>query len=629
MLPLALRPSFKRPAAGASFNLLPSLLLVCLPAVTFQGARADEPVLPATVVTPSRSAQAADDTLASVSVLTRADLERLQAPTLEAALANLPGVALANNGGVGKLSTLFIRGTESDHVLVLIDGVKISAATSGLAALQDLPIEWIERIELVRGPRASLYGSEAIGGVLQIITRRSTDAPAVRASVGAGTHHSASANVGFHTGNADRWLDADVLHRETRGYDSCRGIPNVAGCFTREPDRDGYRQDGLQLNTGLRLNQTLRLEGRLYDTQAHSDFDGDFVNQTRTAQRIAALSLVADPQSAWGLRADLARFKDQSDNLKDGAFQSRFDTARDTVGLQAQWRARPGQRLTLGLDGARDEVDSDTAFDATSRNERGLYAQYQGQLNPRQTVQVSGRHDHNSQFGNYDTGALAWQWAFAPSLSLRASHGTAFKAPSFNDLYYPGFGNPDLRPETSRSTELALSGSHTLAAARLNWTLETYHTRVHDLIGFDPLAFVPVNIARARLRGVELNGSAQHAGWRVGGGINWLDARDEASGNQLPRRPRQVLHVDLDHQNGLWQWGASLLAAARRYDDADNTLPLPGYGVLDLRASRQLGRDWQVQARLGNVFDKAYETAAYYPQAGRELFFTLRYAPRS
>ena len=585
------------------------------------------------VVTATRTAITADASLAAVEVIDRDAIERSQARSLQDLLRGRAGIDLANQGGLGKVSTLFLRGTESDHTLFLVDGVRIGSATSGLAALQDLPLELIERIEIVRGPRSSLYGSEAIGGVIQVFTRGAREGTRVRAHAGAGSNGLREAGAGIDLGNGTGWLGIDANHQETDGINACRGSasPVFAGCGmdAPDPDRDGYRNSSVSLRGGLRFAGTWTASFDAMRAEARNEYDGDpawgLPDNSETVQQVVG-GRVRHEGERLALQFTAGRNTDSSDNYQGTDFTDRFATHRDSAGMQADITVAAGHLLTLGVDWSRDSggvVGGFNAFDASRDNNAG-FAQYQGALG-RHDFQLAVRHDDNELFGGHDTGSLAWGVDLGHGLRATASHGTAFKAPSFNELYFPFYGNPDLLPETSRSTELGI-GQH---KDRWHWRLDAYQTTVDDLIVYDPTIFIANNIERARIRGAEFGIGATLGGWDIAAQATLMDPRnlgEAAYDRLLPRRSRRSARIDLDRTVGEWRLGATVIGQGRRFDDVQNLLPLGGYATVDLRVERDIG-DWTVQAGLDNAFDRDYETAAFYNQPGREWSLALRYRP--
>lgn len=585
------------------------------------------------VVTASRTAQTQDQALAPVTVIDRAQIERRQSQSLVDVLRGEPGISLVNNGGPGKATSVFLRGTESDHVLVLVDGVKVGSATSGGAALQDIPVEQIERIEIVRGPFSSLYGSEAIGGVIQIFTRRPQGPFDPNVALSVGSHNARRYSAGLSgrsegdLGERGGWYAVQAVHDETDGINA---YTNTTSRYY-DPDRDGYRNDSLGVQGGWRFNRQWDAEVNALRADSRNAYDGSVDNLAKGTEQVVGGRVRYAPSEAVKLTASVGTSAELSDTYLDGVYSSTFDTRRKVGAFQADIDAGPGL-LSVGFDWQRDEIESSETYDADSRIDRGVFAQWQQRFGA-QSVQASVRRDDNSQFGGKNTGSLLWGWDFTSALRLTASYGTAFKAPTFNELYYPSYGNPNLGPETSHSAEIGLRGEHGWGA----WSLNAFETRVDDLISYDadlvddahPFG-QPNNIDKARIRGAEAVASTDLAGWQLRGTLTWLDPRadgDSNHGNFLPRRARQSGRVDADRSFGAFSVGGSVFGSGERYDNLANTTRLAGYGLVDLRVGWQVAADWKLSLAANNVFDRQYETARWYAQPGRNYQLTLRYHP--
>ncbi|QSX78523.1 TonB-dependent vitamin B12 receptor [Agrilutibacter solisilvae] len=588
------------------------------------------------VVTATRTAQTIDATLAAVTVITREDIDRRAPASLPDLLRGVPGLTIGANGGPGKVASSFLRGTDSDHVVVLIDGVRAGSATSGGMAFQDLPVEQIERVEIVRGPVSSLYGADAVGGVIQIFTRRPHGPFQATVNIGAGNFDTQRYGAGV-SGRSDAsgghggWYSVHAAHETTGGIDSYRDNPaSPWDDFALDPDRDGYRNSSLSLGGGYRFTPAWDVEARALRAEGHNDYDSSWSNESDVVQEILGSRVRYTPSEQVTVTLNAGRSEDTSHNYYDGVFIDRFDTRRDSGSLQGDFGV--GQALlSVGFDWREDQVGGTTTYDVEQRINRGLFGQWQQRFGAH-ALQASLRRDDDTQFGGETTGSVLWGWDFTDALRLTASYGTAYKAPTFNDLYFPGFGNAALSPETSASAELGLRGKHGWGG----WSVNAFQTRVDDLIAYDPTPTPtrpfgqPNNIDKARIHGVEVTTETTLAGWSVQANATWLDPRNDSGGfgddNLLPRRPRLSGRIDVDRSFGAWSVGGSVNGAGERYDDPGNFVRVPGYGTTDVRVGYRFAQAWSVQLNLDNVFDKDYETVAFYPQPGRSWFVSLRYS---
>jgi vitamin B12 transporter len=601
------------------------------------------------VVTANRAPTPLDEVLAPVTVISREDIDRLQPTSVQDLLTGLPGVVMANTGGIGQQTSLFMRGTNSAHTLVLVDGVRVGTVGAGLPAYEQLPVEQIEHIEIVRGPRSSLYGSDAIGGVIQIFTRHGEagQPPAPTVSVGTGSHGYTQGQVGVSGGTTHGWYNASLGGQYTAGINACRiGAAQASkGCFTDEPDDDAYRTYNGALAGGYRWDDGTELTGTWMRSKGTIEYDGDFQNLTRRSQQVAGAKLGVDVMAGWRMSLALGQNQDRADNYLNGLGKTVRDPVtfapivtdpdRYRVGYlysrrnQASWQndvaLAPGQTLSAGVDLQQERLRSDTDYLKDRRDNTGVFALYQGVFGPHE-IQLSARHDHNDQFGNHTTGSAAYGFAFGQGLKVTASYGSAFHAPTFNDEYYP-YGAPvDLKPETSRTAEIGLSAHQGI----WRWAVNAYQTKVDDLIAFDA-AFLPINVSQARIRGLEGQVGADVDGWHLRGYATLQQPKNRDAGvqhdNLLARRPERTARVDIDKDLGAFTLGGSVYAAGYSYDDAANTTRLGGYATADLRGTWHLDSAWSVQGRVANLADKRYETAAYYNQLGRTYYLTVRFTP--
>jgi vitamin B12 transporter len=582
------------------------------------------------IVTATRSAETLDATLAAVTVITRADIDRLQPHSVAELLVGLPGVSIASNGDLGKVTFLFLRGTNPDHFLVLIDGIKIGSATTGSAELEQLPVEQIDRIEVVRGPRSSLYGSEALGGVIQIFTRHGTadDTGVPSFSLSGGSHATYQGEAGYSGSYGNGWYNASVSGLSTHGIPLCvEHAPVTADCYTTVP-RQGYWSESAALSAGYRWDDRADLSLDWLRADGDTRFDGNSFsgNESRLVQQALGGKLSVAPFPALKSTFAAGQSLDQSAQYYSGVPAGFFNSRRNTLSWLNDLQFLSAQKLTFGADYEQDTIDSDTAYAVTSRHDLGLFGLYQWTLG-RGELQLSERQDDNQQFGRHATSAAAWGFRFSDALRITASYGTAFKAPTFNDLYFPNYGNSKLQPETSRSAELGISGR----LRPWNWAINAYQTQIDHLIEYNPVTFAADNIDRAGIRGLEAQLGTHGSQWRAQLYLTWMDPRDRASGadfnNLLPARAQQTARLDLDRNFGRLDIGTTLYAAGRCFNDPADTARLGGYGTVDLRTGFHLDEHWLLQVLLKNALNKDYQTEQYYNQPGLTAFISLRYHP--
>jgi len=561
------------------------------------------------VVTPTLSVRSVDQSLSSVTVIDREQLDRQQPRELSDILRGQPGVDVTTSGAFGKNTSVFMRGTGSESTLLMLDGIRMGSVTSGGASWQFLPPQLLGRVEIVRGPRSSLYGSDAVGGVVQVFSPESEGDARPWFQFGGGSFSSREYSAGL-SGSKDG-----------TAYSFGHSYFQTDGIALREGGEDkGYRNASALGRLSHTFEQGTRIGLTAFRSQGNSEFDGgetDFVNQAM------GTTLETPVSQHWLSTLHLSESRDESDSFQTSF--SRFDTKRHMASWQNALYLGPHEWI-LGADFRRDRVDSTTDFDETRRDNTGVFSQVFLDVAP-VDVQLSLRWDDNEAYGEEVTGAAAVGYALDSVHRLRVSYGTAFRAPTFNDLYFPGFGNPDLNPERSRTAEVGISARQ----ENWFWDLAVYQTEVDDLILF--VFPAPQNVDEARIRGAELSAGLSAGAWSAAGAMTFTDPRDRDTDNRLRRRSTQSLRLDIDRQLGRWSVGATSLLQGDRYDDAANENRLPGFGLLNLRVGWEFAENWSAQLTLDNVLDKDYAVARFfdgdqYQQAGRNGFLSVRYGTR-
>jgi vitamin B12 transporter len=612
-------PCFNRRCAAARAFFLSMSLATATLAI----AQADQRI----TVTATRVPARVNDVVAEVSVIDRAALERSEARTLVELLSQQAGLQFSSNGGLGKTASLFIRGLESRHTLLLVDGVRVGAATVGTPSFDNLPLEAIERVEIVRGPMSSLYGNGAMGGVIQVFTRRGTGGLTGNAKVSAGSHDYGQAAGGVAFGDGVFDLAAQVQHTETHGVSATN--PQVPfGSYN--PDRDGWRQNGGSLRLGWQPVADWRVELLSLQAKGITQLDDGPGADARAELRngIVALSARGKVLPNWTTRVSVSESTDAYDTLSSASVFTTLGPIETKI-RQVSWEntvATPiGTALALAERATETVSRPGQPFNISQRDIDGLALGLSGAA-AGHAWQGSLRHDRNSQFGGVSTGALGYGYAIAPGWRLGASVGSSHTLPSFNQLYYPNFGTPTLLPEKGRHAELSArwtAGEHSLRAA-------AYEHRYRGFISSGPQ---PVNLPKVKIDGVTLAYEGRWQTLDLSASFDHTNPRNATAGSAnvgklLQRRAKDALRLGADWQGGAWTAGASVAAFSHRYDDAANAVRLGGYATLDLHAEWALTRDWRLGAKLNNVGGQAYSTVLGYDQPGREGFVTLRYSLR-
>lgn len=576
----------------------------------------------AVIVTATRMPARASELLNDVTVLHRDDIEASGAATLPELLASQPGMQFTTNGGAGKTTSLLTRGTESRHTVVLVDGMRINSATSGDTAIQHIPLAQIERIEIVRGPVSSLYGSEAIGGVVQIFTRRGEGPVSgnVQASYGSRNTTDLSAGLAGSTSVLNYALSAGLFR--TDGVSALSNRVNTSF----HPDADGYRQDNVTGRLGMQVAPGHELAANLFYSDSVSRYDafGAGNYDARVYQTLQGVGVESRSRltSAWNSTLRIAESVDDSTNFSSASFRSVFKTNQVQAIWQNDFRTPIGD-LLAGVERLKQHVAGTTAYTVDDREIDSVLLGYRGQLDSHR-LQLSARYDDNSQFGSKTTGMAYYGYQLTSALRASVGAGTSFSAPTFNDLYYPldswGYvGNPNLVPETARNKEVALHYDE--GGRRVSATL--FRNKVKNLISWSGLTS-PVNIGNARLTGLTLSAEANYSGWRPRLVLDLLDAKDEASGLLLPRRAKRHLTLGLAKDVGNWTAHGDIVASSYRYDNPANTNRLDGYAVVNVGLDYRASADTTLFAHAVNILDKKYELAADYATTRAGLFVGVR-----
>lgn len=587
------------------------------------------------MVTATRQSMRTSELLSDVSVIESEELAQAAQSTLGDILGRQPGVEFYTSGSNGATGSVFMRGTSSGHTLVLIDGVRAGSATLGqMSSWSRLPVSQIERIEILRGPASSLYGSDAIGGVIQIFTRRGDGPFKPFFEGGVGSYDTSSATGGF-SGGQNGWryaLNASVY--ETRGFNGIKNPKNTA----YNEDRDGFKNKSISGNLAYSFAPGHEAGMSVFHSDGENKYDGGF-SKTSAARdyrnQLAVSNVSTYLKNAltrdWTSTLRLGQSIDDAENTTDGIRNSLFRTEQNLYSWQNDIKTGFGTFL-LGVERLDQRVSGTGNYAAEQRTIDSVLAGWNGNYQAHR-LQANFRYDDNSQFGGKTTGSIAYGYRFNPNWRANIGYGTAFKAPSFNDLYYPltygSYGNPDLLPESSRSREAAIHYESGLHHVSLTW----FSNDVKNLISWvetppGSYAYTPSNIGNAQIEGATLAYDGQLSNFNLQANYNYLDPRDSDTGHQLARRAKHFGAASLGQQLGPWEWRAEIVASDSRFDSNANTRKMAGYAVTNLYGAYRFSGDWSVFARVNNLFDRDYELAADFATPGLNAFLGVRYAPK-
>jgi vitamin B12 transporter len=622
--------SFSRRTLAATICLFPL-------AATAQSDAAAVPALQDIVVTPSRTAEPLSDAVGDVTVIGPKQLAEARGDSIAEIIGRAPGVQFTSNGGPQTVTSLFLRGANSNHTLVLIDGMRINGSASGTVSFPAIDPAMVERVEILRGAASSLYGSDAIGGVINIITKKGEqDRPlSAWANVGYGTYETAKSSLGL-SGAAQGWdYSFSTSAATSKGFDATRRhTANNALNFNHYPDKDGYRSHAVSGTLGYRWAEGHRIGLTAYNGYTRGDYDaGTFTSDAYALHRQQAYSLSsADRITDWW-DSDL-RFGFTKDGYDDRGYQSVVNSLKRHYSWTNTFKPLADQRISVLLERQEERVQSTTQYDRDARNTNAAALIYKGKFD-RLHTQASVRNDNISGYGNQTTGSLGLDFDLTDTWQIGIAGNTGFHAPTFNDLYWPfedfgpygSFaGNPDLKPEKSRNVEAHVQYQDDSTLLRLT----AYQNKIRNLITnmTDPATFAitPQNIDHATIRGVTLTGEHSFGDTTIRASADLMDPRNDdpkaGENSQLPQRARQVFHLGAEHRIQDWKLGAEYQYTGNRVD-ASTQARLGGYSLVNLTAAYDFSKSLGMQVRWNNILDKDYVLVDGYNTPGSNVFVNL------
>ena len=590
-----------------------------------------DPVPDTVVVTASRTPQRADAVIPDTVVIDSAEIARAGASSIADVLRRQRGIEIARNGGAGTNTSVFLRGANSNQVVVLVDGVRIGSATTGAAAWSAIPLSSIDHIEIVYGPLSSLYGADAIGGVVQIFTKKSDGRPVFGAGAGGGTYGTNQYDASVHGatgGERGVTYALSGAREESDGFSATR-----PGAFGYNGDDDGYTRNSVNGRIALRLAEGHEIGAQFLQSRLNAQYDnGSSAFDAHNIQEVDSYAVFLDDRilPMWRSRVQVARSEDKSGSFTStgptGATQ--LNTRQDEFTWQNTFDLN-GDTLQVLAGHRKEQVLSSTVKEVNRTRITNAVAAAYDLRRGSHLLDISARNDR-SEYGSKTTGAAGYGYEFTQDLRATASFGTSFRAPTFNELYYPNYGLSSNKPERGRNAEAGVQ----YRVAGIDLQANYYRNRLTDMIVSvtpcpgRPSGSCAYNVDHALLEGLTLAADTRLGNLDVRASADLQDPRDETTGKQLARRARRHASVAADYSVGQVDAGAELQASGRRFDDAANKNILGGYGLLNLYTTWHMTRDWSLLVRVDNAFDKSYELARNYGTAGRTWFAGFRYGLR-
>ena len=599
-------------------SLTPSLglLAVALSAAIPSMALAQQQ-LSDVVVTATRIETPVQNINSDITIIDAEQIEQQSGRSLSEIIAHSAGLQVVANGGLGKASNILIRGTEGRHVLLLVDGVRVGSATLGTANFDNLPINSIERIEVLKGPASALYGSDAVGGVVQIFTRKGGKVFQPEVNISAGSFGNRQTNASFSGSNGNLRYAFGAGYIKETGFSAS----NEKAPFSNfNADKDGFEQTSAFVSVSADVAAGWTLDAKLQASNGSSSYDsGEFFNPTTDmVNQVISLGAKGKISPTW---ITSLRFGQSDDKSK--TFESWGTDVYNTRQQQLTWSNEiktPVGTVLTGLEQTKEKVSGTTNYDLDSRTINAVFLGLVGNADAH-SWQANLRRDDNSQFGASTTWMLGYGYKVSPNLKLNTAYGTSFKAPSFNQLYYPEYGNRTTQPEEGRNFEVGATyvmGAHEFKVTRFDQRIQGFITTLPAV----------ENVPKVRIDGWTLAYQTELGGLNLKTSLDLLDPRNVSNDLLLNRRAKTQLSLDANYKTGPWTIGSNLQSLSKRFDDTENTVELAAYTTADVYVNYQVNKDWAVKAKVNNLMDKAYETALGYNQAGRSYYLSLNYSPK-
>jgi vitamin B12 transporter len=602
-------------------------------------------------VTATRTPIPKDNVIADVTTISSEEIERAGSSSLPELLQRQPGIEISNLGGAGKVSTIGIRGTSSTHSIILVDGIRLSAATTGFTAIEHIPLSQIEKIEIVRGPASSLYGQDAIGGVIQIFTKKGVDGFKPYVGIGYGSYNTSNFQSGIRGGKNQTTYAINFSAINSDGFSAF--VPNSSnGANSINLDKDGYKNYSFSSSVSHKINQNYEINLQYFLSKGKNQFDNRYANYSPSFHgnyrneielETYAVNLKSQINNTWQSGIKLSRSNDRYLDLQkynssiaedDDNLNDLYKTTQDQLSWQNNLALSKGS-INFIYDFLKQKIKTTDLYEKTQRTNHGFMVGY-NLLENNHNFQVNLRKDFNNAYDDAVTGNIGYAYTLNTNWTIASSFGTAFVSPSFNYLYALAdsyaLGNPNLKPEKSKNIEASVRYRNDYGS--MSFTM--FQNKIDDFIIYtapsDPGSRTSTqNLNKAEIQGLTISGDQFLGHFQIKGSMTSQSAKNEDTDLYLPRRAKSFGNLNLNYYIGYWNIGIEEIFSNKRFDDKANAVKLSGYSITNIVAEYKFNENLNLNFRLNNVFDKDYSLAAEgtsgfkYQTPGRSLFANLRY----
>lgn len=584
-----------------------------------------------------------DESTNKVQIITAPEIRDSGAMSLEELLIKVStGMTLSNSGGRGKVIELFMRGGGTNQSLITLNGVRIGSATTGTTPIENIPLEMLDRIEIIYGPVSSIHGSGGITGSINLYTK-TTKSHVVSASI---------SDNGYQSTNIASYLNLeDTILNATAGYSYDSGIDAVkvnSPYDSRDTDRDGYRNNFYDVTLKTIIGDATELQLNRFSSDTQTEVDGNQSSNSDNTSSGTSATIKSTVSRSTDVLIQLSDSKDDALTTLNGTFKSLYQTSRKFFSTSVEKNLEPlATKLIIGVERQEDKINvNDTSLgsdmDKTSRWNNSMFFDVNKTFE-NSLISVSGRREDNEQFGSLNSYSTGFKYFFTNSTSIQANLGRAFRAPTFNDLYYPYYaygysyagidsyaGNPNLLPETSLTKTIGFSYRN----ADIEFDADVFKTDVTNLIVYsedNPPTATMLNLDNSEINGIDIRlGQKFWGSWKYSLGTSLLDAIDISTKKNLQNRSRRIHNASISNTSAFGTLSLDGHFQGGRYTNAANTSRISGYTIWNFGYLIDIDSRLNLRASVKNLTDKTYDIkenlGTIYASPARTLYLTATYS---